>query len=157
MYILLNESGSGFGPDFNSSYELYVISRNTTYDNESKVSVKLIHILILIFICLVCVIIPFFYNDIIDFLFNIKSKCRTIHLCSCKKCKTKIEPIFYDCHSMDTSKDNCTICLSVNNQKSITLRCEHKFHEACIKEWAYISYEKTNNAHCPLCRKNIFV
>ena len=175
MYILFNEShndsesgfmsgsGSGsswelsFGPEFNSSYELYVISRNNTYDNESKVSVKLIHILILIVVCLVCVIIPFFCDNIIDFLFNIKSKCRTIHFCSCKKYKTKIEPIFDDCHSMDTDTEICTICLSLNNQKSLILHCKHKFHEACIKEWAYISYEKYNNVPCPLCRKNIFV
>ena len=53
MYILLNKSESGsesvFGPEFNSSYESYVIDRNNTYDNydnASKVSVKLIHILI---------------------------------------------------------------------------------------------------------------
>ena len=170
MYILFNESGSGFesmfGPDLNSSYESYVIGRNTTYDNydnESKVSVKLIHILILITICFVCVIIPFFYVDMMHFCFDIKSKFRTIHLCKCKKIKTKIEPIFDDCHSKDidtdtdTNKDICTICLSVNNQKSMTLRCGHKFHETCIREWAYVSYEKSYNAYCPLCRNNIFV
>jgi hypothetical protein len=166
MYLLLNESGSGselgFGPKFNSSYELYVNTRNTTsenYDKESGIPIKLSYILILMTICLVCVIIPFFYDDLIDFFLNIKSKCRTIPFCKCKNffIKSKIEPIFDDCQTICTDTDTCTICLSVNNQKSITLRCDHKFHEACIKEWAYISYEKTNNAHCPLCRKNIFV
>jgi hypothetical protein len=163
MYILLNESGfgseSGFGPEFNSSSESYVISRNTTDDsyNESNSPVKWIHILILIFICLVCVIIPFFFDDMMYFFFNIKSKCRTINWCSCKKCsiKPKIEPIFDDCHSTDT--DMCTICLSVNNNKSVTLRCDHRFHEVCIKHWVDVSLKKYNNVPCPLCRKNIFV
>jgi len=166
MYIF-NRSGSesgsesGFGPEFNSSYESYSAINNTydnydNYDNESKVSVKLIHILILIFICLVCVIIPFFYDDIIDFFFNIKSKCRTINCYSCKKCsiKPKIEPIFDDSLSKDT--DMCTICLIVNNQKSITLCCEHRFHEACIRHWVDVSLKKYNNVPCPLCRTNIF-
>ena len=168
MYILFNESGSGsgfesgFGPVFNSSSESYVISRNTTYDSyntESNVPVRLIYTLILIFICLCCVIIPFFCDDMMYFCVNMKSKCRTIHLCSCKKCsiKPKIEPIFDDCHSIDTATDICTICLSVNNNKSVTLRCDHRFHEVCIKHWVDVSLKKYNNVPCPLCRKNIFV
>jgi len=55
----------------------------------------------------------------------------------------------------NTNLDVCSICYdnytySSNIQKII--RCNHNYHEKCIKEWI-ITYGKKN---CPLCRCNIF-
>lgn len=42
----------------------------------------------------------------------------------------------------------CPICLENNNNLSKTLKCKHKFHEQCIKQWMLNKFE------CPLCRMN---
>jgi hypothetical protein len=49
------------------------------------------------------------------------------------------------------SDEECTICLDSlnNNNKVSTLKCGHKFHNCCIKNWMKI--KKT----CPICRKRI--
>lgn len=39
----------------------------------------------------------------------------------------------------------CVICLDTLDQ-AYTLGCDHKFHEACIKQWLTI------NSICPICR-----
>ena len=48
--------------------------------------------------------------------------------------------------------DNCAICLTINNKKSIKLRCNHIFHNACIKEWNNVSINENTKTSCPLCR-----
>jgi len=55
----------------------------------------------------------------------------------------------------NTDLDICSICYEnytyySNIQKII--KCNHNYHEKCIKEWI-ITYDKKN---CPLCRCNIF-
>lgn len=40
----------------------------------------------------------------------------------------------------------CSICLQ-EYRTFIRLKCGHKFHEKCIKNWSQESYR------CPLCRK----
>ena len=46
----------------------------------------------------------------------------------------------------------CTICLqNTNILTSKILRCGHKFHSSCIKEW----FKEDNiKKRCPLCRSN---
>ena len=50
------------------------------------------------------------------------------------------------------NSDNCSICLELNNNTSIELKCGcgNKFHLECIDE-----LEKHNIKKCPLCKKNI--
>ena len=47
--------------------------------------------------------------------------------------------------------DECSICLEkyVQNDKIMSLECNHSFHDACIKLWL------KNNNTCPQCRENI--
>lgn len=40
----------------------------------------------------------------------------------------------------------CSICLQ-ECKTFIRLKCNHKFHEKCIKDWSQQAYR------CPLCRK----
>ncbi|CAD8075707.1 unnamed protein product [Paramecium primaurelia] len=48
-------------------------------------------------------------------------------------------------------KETCTICLSDLNEKNIIkiLKCNHFFHQECIKEWLQLK------AECPTCRDKI--
>ncbi len=51
-------------------------------------------------------------------------------------------------------ENECSICLTSFNEteeKQVTLKCNHIFHEACIETWI-----KTATT-CPLCRYQIFV
>ena len=46
--------------------------------------------------------------------------------------------------------DICYICHDVNNEFSINLKCNHKYHQQCIKDSiVYTSPE------CPYCRKYV--
>jgi hypothetical protein len=44
----------------------------------------------------------------------------------------------------------CAICLEESSEVSVLLPCEHRFHEACVQQWAGISNS------CPICRSRIF-
>jgi Ring finger domain len=46
-------------------------------------------------------------------------------------------------------KDECSVCLEefkTESNKTITLKCSHKFHKCCLNIWFI------DNASCPLCR-----
>ena len=46
--------------------------------------------------------------------------------------------------------EECCICMDdLNNEKTQILKCRHRFHEECIKEW--YGTDRT----CPLCREDI--
>jgi hypothetical protein len=57
----------------------------------------------------------------------------------------------YDSITMKEN-NNCCICLSNYNKKSIVVKlenCKHIIHKKCLEEW--ISYKN----ECPICRKKI--
>ena len=54
--------------------------------------------------------------------------------------------------------DLCSICmdkLNVNydtkNDKSVSLKCGHCFHEKCLKSW----YKSSTKKNCPICRETL--
>lgn len=53
-------------------------------------------------------------------------------------------------HKCKNGKQMCSICMFNDNKKYVKLKkCQHIFHQECLKEWTY--YSDT----CPLCRTNI--
>ena len=64
-------------------------------------------------------------------------------------------------------QDGCAICLEeIKEPPNISLECNHKFHDECIREWADKSGQVTYVVHqgqnqqtivweCPLCRLKI--
>ena len=46
----------------------------------------------------------------------------------------------------------CNICKELNNDLSIDLKCNHKYHRECI----LLSIKHTSN-ECPYCRKYIYI
>jgi hypothetical protein len=47
--------------------------------------------------------------------------------------------------------ENCPICImEFSGEKVLRLRCEHKFHSQCIRDW------NLANPSCPVCRADIF-
>jgi len=66
---------------------------------------------------------------------------------------------------METIEESCvcTICLNQQNNKTIEIKCGHKFHKNCLKQWVI----NQNNiilgrpdddlavtGTCPLCRQS---
>lgn len=53
---------------------------------------------------------------------------------------------------MDNDKidenDICYICYDINNNESVLLYCDHKFHHDCIIQ----NYNYTKQKECPYCR-----
>ena len=47
------------------------------------------------------------------------------------------------------SNTECCICLEKGSNKFLKLKCDHLFHEKCIKNWI----EDHNT--CPICREDI--
>lgn len=56
-------------------------------------------------------------------------------------------------NNTNENKDYCSICLEMNNNTSIELKCKcgNKFHSNCVK-----NLKKHNIKICPLCKKNIY-
>ena len=52
----------------------------------------------------------------------------------------------------------CSICCEnvKSNEFLRNLPCKHKFHKKCVDKWLNNLLKKSENASCPLCRKNIF-
>lgn len=45
----------------------------------------------------------------------------------------------------------CPICMiEFREEKVLRLRCHHKFHSSCIRDW------NQANSSCPICRGDIF-
>ena len=47
--------------------------------------------------------------------------------------------------------EECSICLDKNELEWISLPCEHKFHQDCLKNWFNV------NSSCPICRKTFLL
>lgn len=60
--------------------------------------------------------------------------------------KVFIEPDIIN--DVEEYEDVCPICLDKYNNDIINLKCNHIFHENCIKKW----YEKS--LLCPVCRED---
>ncbi len=54
-------------------------------------------------------------------------------------------PYVYD----GPSEENCAICISVLSDQVLKTKCNHVFHETCLKNW----FQRKQN--CPCCRENI--
>ena len=78
---------------------------------------------------------------------------RFIYLyCSCT-CNNKLKHNRYKKIIFDEEKeyyDSCTICLDDfdNNEKLLKLKCNHIYHEKCIKIWF------KNKSNCPNCNSS---
>jgi len=57
-----------------------------------------------------------------------------------------------DSNDEENLLNECPICIEKykKHEKIIILKCDHNFHEKCIKEWL----NKKNS--CPNCRENIY-
>ena len=56
---------------------------------------------------------------------------------------------FKDKGAKDSNIRNCVICFeNINYENLIILKCDHYFHEGCIKKWL------VRNLNCPICRNN---
>lgn len=50
------------------------------------------------------------------------------------------------------NNQECSICVEpLNDNIAIKLKCNHIFHQKCLKEWL----NKSKNKDCPLCRMKI--
>lgn len=82
-------------------------------------------------------------------IYDLKKFCTS---CGNKDLSKFIEKADY---SKINENEECSICYSEYNSedhenKAISLKCKHIFHDKCIKTWL------ENNGTCPLCRHNIF-
>jgi len=96
----------------------------------------------------------YIYNKIIIFLVNI-----LIIFIFIKTEDIKNKNLIFNQISLkinyDINLDVCAICYTdykLNSKIRKIIKCNHNYHEHCIKEWI-IEY---NNKTCPLCRCNIF-
>lgn len=48
--------------------------------------------------------------------------------------------------------DNCYICGDINDENSINLECNHRFHKTCLK--LNNQFNKSGNC-CPYCRRKM--
>lgn len=62
-----------------------------------------------------------------------------------KKIKCNVDMIF--------NNEECAICLEdyILHQELVNLKCDHKFHESCIKQWFIF------NKVCPTCKTNMWI
>lgn len=51
--------------------------------------------------------------------------------------------------TITSSDDNCSICMTSDEQQWVKTICSHEFHDSCIKEWI------KQNPTCPLCRQSL--
>jgi hypothetical protein len=48
-------------------------------------------------------------------------------------------------------EDSCPICMmELREEKILKLRCEHRFHSSCIRDW------NETNSSCPVCRMDVY-
>ena len=62
----------------------------------------------------------------------------------------KKQPHFNNEYIIDNEENECAICLEPmqhNIQPLLILRCNHKYHDKCIREW--FKAKKSNK--CPIC------
>lgn len=86
-------------------------------------------------------IIYFFFTLITYWCFLRKNKVQ--------KKINKYNLYFKDKKSEDYNIKNCVICFDdINYDNLAILKCNHYFHEDCIKKW----FE--SNLNCPICRNN---
>ena len=146
-------------------YFYYEYDYNQRQKNMRIVFFVVFTVILLICCCACCA--KDIYNTYCYIYYNIHNsscinckKIKKIMCINCKKikkimCKNKILP--NTTRLSNTIKtlneiDNCAICLTINNKKSIKLRCNHIFHNACIKEWNNVSINENTKTSCPLCR-----
>lgn len=65
------------------------------------------------------------------------------------KNKVVVLPIYCEKVSVDSDTD-CSICINKITENGVSLKCNHVFHEQCIKPWVDL------NPVCPLCRTNVY-
>jgi hypothetical protein len=59
-----------------------------------------------------------------------------------------VEPIVPE-NGKETFNDDCCICMDEINTDGIKTKCNHGFHNKCLKKWL------KNDSRCPLCRYQI--
>ena len=63
------------------------------------------------------------------------------------------EPIVFS--STNIINEECAICITDNNSNSISLKCNHTYHNDCIKLWIYECTKQEKQSKCPICNDNI--
>jgi hypothetical protein len=63
------------------------------------------------------------------------------------------EPIVFSLTNIINKE--CAICITDNNSNSISLKCNHTYHNDCIKPWIYECTKQEKQPKCPLCNDNI--
>ena len=90
------------------------------------------------------IITDIYTNQINDNEIDIEKNIKNINY---NKIFNKLENKIY---SDFDNNNNCSICIETLNENIVSLKCGHKFHFNCIKEWIYL------NNNCPLCRTIIY-
>jgi len=57
---------------------------------------------------------------------------------------------------VNTTEENCSICVSDLKEDCIITKCFHKFHLECIKEWESVSQKTKLSFLCPLCKQDLY-
>ena len=57
---------------------------------------------------------------------------------------------------VNTTDEQCVICLNSLKENTILVKCHHKFHLNCIKKWELVSSKEDNPFLCPLCNQNLY-
>lgn len=63
----------------------------------------------------------------------------------------KYAAIFAELLKEEENGDICAICHSVNDYHTVTLSCNHKYHEKCILK----NIKNPSNKFCPYCKREI--
>jgi len=62
-----------------------------------------------------------------------------------------VNPIENEFKNLGKIEEECSICMDKNNLIWVSLQCEHKFHEECVRHWLFL------NSSCPICRINVHI
>ena len=108
-------------------------------------------------------LVLFFYNLSVDYIKNINNQLIIRELLETKKylikenafLKKRTEiPVHLKIicvkHFIGEEEYKCPICLEEMKENTITIKCDHKYHQDCIKTWF-----DTGKLKCPLCQESV--